>query len=139
MARVTAQEYADKMARRLSAATEDIKRGIQRVQESPAQAAIAQKELLKQRFAEAIDNGKWEEALAQVTLAEWKTAATEKGVPRIASGINAAKPKLVKFATKLLPAVDAASAIVKNMPKATLDDRIARATAYMREMANFRK
>ena len=139
MSRVTPAEYADKMARRLAGATQDITRGIERVTENPAQAAIAQKQLLIDRFMESINNGKWEEALGQVTLQEWKTAAREKGVPRIASGINAAKPKLTRFAQKLLPAVDAASATVKAMPKATLEDRINRATTYMREMANFRK
>jgi hypothetical protein len=72
-----------------------------------------------------------------VTLDEWKTAALSKGVDRIASGIDAAHDKVVAFAAKLLPAVDAAVAKIARMPSTTLEDNINRATSYMREMAKF--
>jgi len=139
MARVNPQEAADKLIRRLSGATEDIRRGIQGVQQAPSQAAIAQKELLKQKINEAIDNGTWEAGLNSVSLQDWKDAALNKGVSRIAGGISAARPKLTKFYAELLPAVDAAAAEVKSMPKGTLEDSINRMVTYTRAMANFKK
>lgn len=139
MARVTPQEYAEKLARRLSAATEDIRRGIERVRENPMEAAAAQQDLLLQRLQEVIQSGRWAELVRAVSLQEWKSAATQKGVPRIGPGIQAARPKLERFATQLLPAVDAAVAEVKAMPKTTLEDRINRAVSYMRRMSQFKK
>ena len=139
MARVTPQEYAEKMARRLSASTEDIRSGIQRVTTAPSQAAIAQKELLKMKIIQAIDDGTWEAGLNSVSLQDWKDAAINKGLNRIGPGINAAKPKLIKFATQLLPAVDAAAAEAKAMPKGTLEDSIARMTTFTRRMAEFKR
>jgi len=139
MARVNPQEAADKLIRRLSGATEDIRRGIQQVTTAPSQAAIAQKELLKQKINEAIDNGTWEAGLNAVSLQDWKDAALNKGVSRIAGGISAARPKLTKFYSELLPAVDAAAAEVRAMPKGTLEDSINRMVTYTRAMSNFRK
>jgi hypothetical protein len=139
MARVTPQEYAEKLARRLSAATADISRGIDRVTEAPGAAAVAQKENLRAHFNEALDSGKWERNTSAVTLSEWKAAAKDKGVGRIGPGINAAKPKLVKFASELLPAVDAAAAVAKAMPKGTLEERVQRSVAYQMQMSQFKK
>jgi len=139
MARVTPSEAAQKLIRRLQGATEDIRKGISQVTVAPSQSAIAQKELMKRKIIEAIDNGDWEAGLQGVSLQDWKTAALEKGVPRIAGGIKAAESKLTRFYGELLPAVDAAAAKVKAMPKGTLEDSIARMTSYIRDMSQFKK
>lgn len=138
MARVTPQEYAEKLARRLSAATQDIQAGVNRVTESPTAAAAAQRDLMRARINEALDSGKWEQSLQRVTVSDWKSAMLSKGVPRIASGIQDARPKLQRVAAQLLPAVDAAAQRVRAMPKTSLEDRINRAVEYMREMSRFR-
>ena len=138
MARVTPQEAAEKMVRRVSAAGPDIKRGIERVTEAPGVKAAAAQDLMLARLTESVLSGKWADAVAAVPLADWKKAAIEKGLPRIAQGISAAQPKIVTFMTQLLPAVDAAKAEIEAMPNVTLDDRIARSAAFQRRMAGFR-
>lgn len=139
MARLTPEEVAAKQAARLKAAAEDIRRGIQRVTVAPTQLAASQKEKMKARLIESVDNGKWEKNLRSVSLSEWQERAANVGVNRIAAGIDAAQNKQREFYAKLLPAVDAARAKVASMPSTTLEDNINRMTTYIREMAKFRK
>jgi len=138
-AKVTAAEAASKWSRRLGGASEDIRRGIERVQEAPGVAAARQQPKMLAKVTEAITSGRWARNTAAVTVQEWRTAAIDKGLPRIASGAAAAEPKMASFMTELLPFVDSAVAKVKAMPSLSLDDNIARMTAYVRQMATFKR
>ena len=138
MAKVTPQEAAAKLVRRLQAATADITRGIDRVTEPPGASAAAAQDLMLSRLIESVNSGKWADAVSSVSLADWKKAAKEKGVPRISQGIAAAEPKIVAFMTQLLPAVDNAVSEIQAMPATTLEDRISRSAAFQRKMAEFR-
>jgi hypothetical protein len=135
MAKVTAQEYAAKWAQRLSGATEDIRRGISRVSEAPGVKAAAQKDLMKQKILQAIDDGTWSAQVAGVTLEDWKKAASGKGVDRITSGVNAAKDKQVQMGERLLAAVDASVAEANQTPRGDLEQNITRMTTFVRGMA----
>jgi len=139
MAKLTAEEAALKQASRLKASTEDIRRGIDRVTSAPTLKAVAKQDKMKQKLVASIDNGSWAKSLKSVSLEDWKTAAKEVGVNRIAAGIDAAQAKQVAFYGKLLPAVDAAKSKIAAMPDVTLDDSINRMTAYVREMSKFKK
>ncbi len=135
MARLNAVEYQEKHARRLKASTQDIRTGIKRVSIAPGVMAAEQQELLITRFTEAVGSGKWAKRVAGVSLQDWQDAFLNKGVDRIAAGIDGAKEKTIKSAEKLLANVDTASAEVKRMPKGTLDDSISRMTHFSRRMA----
>lgn len=134
MAKVNASEYAEKWGRRLKGSTEDIKRGIQRVKVAPGIMAAKQKELMKQKLIESIDNGTWEANVSKVTLQEWQEKILEKGVGRIGAGVDAAQAKQVGMAEKLLANVDASVAIVNQTPRGGLEDNIQRMTTFAREM-----
>ncbi len=134
MARVTAEEYAEKWARRLKQSAPDVTRGIERVSVAPGKAAAAAEALMIQRLTESVTSGLWAQRVAGVSLEEWKQAFLSKGVGRIASGVDAASAKQVVMAQKLLAAVDAAVAKVKTMPKGDIEQSIARMTTYVREM-----
>lgn len=138
MARVTPQEFADKWRRRISGATEDIRRGIDRVQTAPGQSAAEAQEAMQTNLNEAINSGRWARNVSNVTLDQWKTAARDKGVARVAPGAQAAESKMTRIAQDLLPAVDAAAAEAKRIPKVTIDDSIQRAAVFMRRMREFR-
>jgi len=139
MARLTAQEFQEKHARRLKGATEDIRRGIQRVSVSPTSQAAAKQEKMKSKLIARIDDGTWAKRLKAVSLEDWKKKADEVGVNRISAGIDAASQKVQDFAAQLLPAVDAAQAKIKGMPDVTLEDSISRMTTFTREMSKFKK
>lgn len=134
MAKVNAQEYAEKWGRRLKGSTEDIRRGVDRVTEAPGVKAAKQADLMKQKLVESIDSGRWQKAVSNVSLDEWKDKIKEKGIARIGAGVDAAASKQVAMAEKLLANVDAAREVVNRTPRGTLEDNITRMTTWAREM-----
>lgn len=139
MAKVTAEEYQEKHARRLKASVEDIRRGIERVTQNPCELAAAKADKMLSKLTESVQNGKWAKGLKKVSLEDWKDKMTNKGVPRISGGIDGAKDKVIAFANVLLPHVDAGVSKVKGMADLTIDDSINRAAAFIRHMADFKK
>lgn len=139
MAIPTPEQAGEKWGRRLSGATEDIRRGVAAVTVSPTeQAADAQDKMLA-RVTESIQNGKWARGLRRVSLNDWKEATLNKGIPRLATGVAAGTPKMVEFMRDFLPHVERVQAQVRAMPDLTLEDNIARATAAIRGMAAFER
>lgn len=134
MAKVTAQEYAEKWGRRLSAATEDIRRGVEKVSVAPGEAAAAAQDAMLANVVESINSGLWAKRVREVSLPEWKAATLDKGIPRIASGVQAAQPKVARMAVDLLAAVDASAAEANALPKGTLEDSINRMVTFTRAM-----
>jgi hypothetical protein len=138
MARTTPTEYAEKWKRRLSQSTEDIRRGVNKVTQAPGAQAAQQQEAMLRNVTESVTSGRWGRKVAAVTLDQWKGAALDKGLARIPSGAQAAEQKMARVATTLLPAVDAAAQKARAMPKVTLEDSIARAASFIRDMRQFR-
>ena len=139
MAKLTPEEFQEKHARRLKGAIPDIEKGISRVTSSPTAKAAAKVDKMRARLLAKIDDGTWARRLKGVTLEEWKTKAIEKGIPHIASGIDAAKDKVISFAGQLLPHIDKVKGEVDKMPDLTLEDSINRMATFTRGMSKFRK
>jgi len=137
MARVTPDEFVEKHSRRLKGAVDDMRRGIERVSESPTAKAANKKDKMRTNINASIDSGKWERGLRRVPLEEWKGKMINKGLGRVATGIDEAAPKVRSFAADLLPYEDTLKAHVDKMPDTTLEDSINRATTWMRGMAKF--
>jgi hypothetical protein len=134
MARVTAAEYAEKWGRRLKGATTDIARGIERVTVAPGQQAARAQETMRAKLNAAIDDGTWARQVAGVPLDEWKRAATQKGVQRLAAGVDAAQPNQAAMAERLLAAVDATRTEVNQTPRGDIEANINRMTTFARGM-----
>lgn len=132
-----AQQVATKWSRNLGAATQDIVAGVDAVTTAPTQQAAARKNEMLQKLTQAVNNGKWEKGLARVSLQDWKSAMKDKGVQRVASGAQAAQPKMASFMQEWLPVAENISQQVKAMPKLTLQDSIARAAAAITAAAQF--
>lgn len=139
MAKLTAQQFADKHNRRTKAAIEDMKKGVENVTESPMLKAAAKADKMKQRLVESIDNGKWQAGLKRVSLEEWKDKMINLGIPRLSAGLDANKKKVEAFAEELLPFIDSAKQSISSMPDVTLEDSINRMSAWTRKMATFRR
>ncbi len=139
MAKLTASEFQEKHARRLKASVEDIRKGIDRVTESPTEKAVAKQDKMLANLTRAVTDGKWAAGLKRVTLEEWKRKARDIGVNRIAAGIDGAKDKVIDFAEVLLPHIDRGMDKIKAMPDVTLDDNINRMTQFIRHMAEFKR
>lgn len=137
MAKLTPQQFQEKHARRLKASIEDMREGVLRVTQSPTEAAAAKKEKFRAGINAAIDDGKWERGLRRVSLEEWKDKMITKGLGRVAAGIDAAAPKVIEFASELLPFQDRLQSQIDGMPDISLEDNINRMTTWIREMAKF--
>lgn len=139
MAKVTAEEFAEKWNRRLKGALEDIRRGVEKLDKNPAELAVQKKEKMKQRLIEAIDSGKWEAGLKRVTLEDWKQKMLNKGINRIPAGVDEALPDVEDFARELLPHIEVGRKKIEGMPDLTLEDNIRRMEEFIRHMAKFRR
>jgi len=139
MAKLSPAEFQEKHARRLKASTEDMRRGINRVTESPTDKAAAKQDKMLSNLTQAVQSGKWAAGLKRVTLDEWKRKAADIGVNRVAAGIDGAKEKVISFAEVLLPHIDRGRDKIKAMPDITLDDNINRVSTFLRHMADLKR
>lgn len=139
MPKLTASQAAEKHARRLKGATEDIRTGVARVSQAPGELAATKVEKLRANWLAAVDNGKWAARVKSVPLSTWQKLMTDKGIPRIAAGVDGAKEKIEAFFTELLSYQESLQATVNKMPDLTLEDNISRMTTWTRGMSKFRR
>jgi len=137
--RVNASEFREKHARRTKAALDDMRAGVQRVTEAPGKKAAAQKEKMRAKLMEALDSGKWDRRVASVSLEDWKADMLEKGVGRVSAGLDRAAGKVEQFAEQLIAHENSLMSEIERMPSLTLEDSIARATAWIRGMSKFER
>lgn len=137
--KMSPKDIADKHIRRTSAASADMAAGVKAVTEAPSKAAIAAKQKLVQNWTAAVNDGRWERGLAKVDLTAWQNAMINKGVGRVAAGLEEARTKLEDFYSELVPFQNDLLSKVDKLPSLTLEDSITRATTWMRGMAEFRK
>lgn len=133
--RVTAVEFREKHNRRTKAALPDMRAGVERVTEAPGRKAAAQQVKMRAKLMEAIDSGKWARRVGAVSLDDWKADMIEKGVNRVPAGLDRAGAKVEAFAEKLIAHQNRLLGQIDDMASLTLEDSIARATAWIRGMA----
>jgi len=137
--RITPEEFQEKHARRLKGSIQDISAGIDKVTEAPTAKAASKEQKMLANLNSAVQSGKWRNGLNRVTLDQWKMAAKNKGLTRIAAGIDGAKDKVVQFAGQLLAHEATLQQSINKMPDLTTEDSIARATAWIRGMVKFER
>lgn len=124
---------AQKWATNLASAGPSIQAGIMGVQTAPGALAARQKEVWATNTINAKD--KWAKRVSAIGLSEWQQAAIQKGLPRIASGAQAAQPKMQQFLTAFLPYVERGVSALP--PRGGLEQNIARSAAMIRHNAQF--
>jgi len=135
----TPARAAEKWVRNLSGATQEIRDGVQGVTVSPMDKAADQAEKYRARVNAAVDSGKYQARLRDVSLDEWKRATLEKGIGRIATGAAAAQDDVQDFFNQLFPFQERLQSQIDSMPDTTLEDSIARQAAWTRGMAEFQR
>lgn len=130
---LTAAEITEKQQRRLSESIPDVKRGIERVTESPTEKAAANLDKAKANYNKAIDSGKTAMRLKAVSLDDWKVATVEK-VDRIATGIMGATAKIVGFHEQRQEHQTRIDGGLKSMPTRTASDMDQRMLFQIKEM-----
>lgn len=137
--KITPEEFADKQAKRLKASIDDIRVGVERVDEAPTAKAAAKQEKMLANLTKAVQDGTWANRLKAVSLEQWKSQYLNKGLGRIASGIDGARDKQVEFARQLLEYQKGLQSKVDKMPDLTLEDSLNRMNEWVRGMAKFKK
>lgn len=140
MAAKDPQQVAAKWVANIQSAQQSMLNGANAVTESPAAGAVRSKAKMQAKWQAAMQNGgKWDTAMAKVTVDQWRTAYVQKGIPRIGQGAQAAMPKMADFLTQLIPFQQAGLAKIKAMPALNLSDSKARASAWIDYMATFKR
>jgi len=137
MARRTPAGVAEKWARNLKGATEEIRRGVAAVTESPPQKAAENMDKIRERWLASLD--RMREGLMGVPVEEWRRL-TEAGIGKISIGVDAkGKARMERAMTGLLPHIEAGQAKLRGMPSVTLEDNIARMDVFIRHMAAYKR
>ena len=118
-------------------AVAQMRAGIERVTTAPGQAAARKADKMLANVTEAVTSGKWAARVGAVSLEEWKRKALEKGVGRVAAGVDAAKSDMAAFFSELFPFQESLQSRVQQMPDTTLEDSIQRSAEWIRGMAEF--
>lgn len=130
---------AAKWASNLSAATQAMTDGVQSVTTAPTQLAAARADAYQQGVQQAVASGKWQKGLQSVSLQSWQQSMTQKGIPRVASGAAAAKPKFASFMGKLLPFQQSLQSQLAATPRGDLQTNIQRMIMWAQGMSQFSK
>jgi len=133
--RVNAEQYGARWGSGLKGSVERIRSGVEAVVEAPGKAAAAKADKWHAAISASATKAKWSRRIGAVTLEDWQRAMIQKGVNRIATGVDEAQPKMVVYGEKLIAHQNALLAQLDTMPDLTLEDSISRATAWIRGMA----
>jgi len=134
---ITPEQFVEKHARRLKGALEDMRRGVEAVDVAPGKRAADKADKMRAGIMRALDDGTWKRRVGAVTLEEWKRSMLDKGLGRVAAGVDGAADKVSSFAAQLLAQESALQGEISKMPDLTLEDSIGRMTAWIRGMAKF--
>lgn len=133
----TAAQNAEKWGRNLKASTPDIRSGVEAVTESPMDKAADKADKYLEGVQAAVSSGKYQQRLRNTPLSVWKDNTLNKGIGRIAAGVDAAESKVEAFFSELIPFQTSLQAKVDAMADVNLEDSIARMTEWTRGMAKF--
>lgn len=124
-----------KWVQNIGSATERMKQGANNVTVAPGvkAAAAADKWLANVQRAQA----KFKNNVSRVSLQDWKDAYINVGIPRVSQGAQAKQAKYTAAMDAFLPYLAQGVAKIDAMPKVTIEDSIARATAMIRHNAAY--
>lgn len=131
---LTPQQIQEKWANRLSGAVSDIQRGVDAVTENPMEKAALAADKWQQNIIAS--KQRYIKNISAVTLQTWKTQMKDKVAQRLAGGVQAAKAKRLAFDQANVATLNEILPEINAMPSMTLEDNIARASAFMRKMSS---
>lgn len=126
---------ATNWANSLGQSAQKAQAGAQRVQTAPGQLAAAQAQKWINRVNESA--AKWQRKVAAVSLADWQQAYIQKGVPRIASGAQAAQSKYQASLTPLFQYMSGVWQQVNAMPSDTPAQRDQKMLTWAAQMRQY--
>jgi hypothetical protein len=132
---LTPQQISQKWLTNFGNATTAMTQGVQAVQQAPGAKAAAAAQLWITRLQQS--QAKWANRVGAVTLAEWQNAMIELGIPRAQQGAQSKQNNYTTFITAYMQFLSGQVATIRAMPKGTLAQGIARATAMITASYNW--
>ena len=132
---LTPTQISDKWLTNLQNAQTAMTNGVNAVTQAPGQLAAAQAALWLQRLQAS--QQKWANRVGAVTLAQWQQAMINLGIPRAIQGAQSKQSRYTTFITEYMSFLQGQVPTIKAMPKGTLAQGIARATAMITASYNW--
>jgi hypothetical protein len=132
---ISPDQFATNWGTGMTGSVTKIQDGVMRVQDNPMQKAAESVDKYVAGVQRAAASGRFQASLLAVNLQDWKNTTKQKVGERLAGGVTAAKPKMVKFGQYLIPTVNTLMQTVNQMPTMTLEDSINKMAAWARGMA----
>jgi hypothetical protein len=130
----TASDAAQRWSQNFGASGTRWAAGVNAVTVAPGQLAARAKQLWAANTAAAID--RFAANSARVTLQDWQQQTITKGQPRLASGAQAAQPKVEAVFAKLFPFIQ--NAVNGLPPRGDIEANINRAAQFARAMHGYK-
>ena len=136
---IDAATGADRWEAGAQGATQKYTQGVQNTQVDVVGRAIAQASVAAANYQAAISSGRWARKLTESGgTANWKAMTVAKA-SNYGTGVSAAKGKYQAAAQKLYPYIAAGQGAIHQMPSGNLGASIARATAWINYMAQYKQ
>lgn len=133
--RVTPEEFASRWGTGLTGSIERMRTGVEAVTVAPGVSAAAKADKWHAAISRADTKAKWKARVGAVPLDVWQAAMINKGLNRIADGVENAAPKMEAFGTKLIAHQNRLLTEMDGLADITLEDSIKRMTYWVRGMA----
>lgn len=133
--KANADQATAKWLQNIGTATDRMKSGAMAVTVAPGQKAAAAADKWLQRVQQS--QAKYKNNVARVSLQQWQDSYVNVGIPRVSQGAQAKKAKYTAAMADFLPYLAQGVAKIDAMPKVTLADSIARATAMIQHNAQY--
>lgn len=131
---ISPEEWADKQVKNAAAASAEWLKNVQRPRRDPLKSAIAAAPKRAEKVRQALDEGKWEKAMAKVDEDVMFEVIRSVGAEGFRRGVEARKSKVAARAKELQPMITALKKEIEAMPDVTDADREARLLAARRGM-----
>lgn len=123
------QDVLNDWVQKTSGSTNKYKSGVMSVQTAPTQLAAQQSAYWQQRVSSPEALQKFISGCNRVGLAEWQRITSEKGAQNLATGVNAAKDKMLRALQFSVPLGQQIKQAVASMPKGGIENGLARVRA----------
>lgn len=133
--RVTPEQFAERWGTGLTGSIERMRTGVEAVTVAPGVAAAAKADKWHAAISRNDTKAKWKARVGAVPLEVWQQAMINKGLNRIADGVENAGGKMEAFGGKLIAHQNRLLAEMDNLADITLEDSIKRMTYWVRGMA----
>lgn len=133
--RVTAEQFAERWGTGLTGSIERMREGVANVQVAPGIAAAAKADKWHAAISRSDTKAKWKARVGAVPLEVWQQAMINKGLNRIADGVENAQGKMQDYGAKLITHQNRLLSELDALPDITLEDSIKRMTHWIRGMA----